>query len=147
MCTTVPSTLLAKHDVEKIKTIRPLNTSLNPLQENRQPRAGREGRGETSREQTGRNVYAHMEKKSRTGDFFLFHQKEHDNTIICHTLNPNVGVHGPLVNYECNRDIINKKCRLSDSYYRTPSVHSRYIIILMLLNTRNIIEPKSRIFH
>ena len=47
-----------------------------------------------------------MEKKSRTGDFFLFDQKEHDdNTIICHTLNPNVGVHGPLVNYECNLGI------------------------------------------
>lgn len=38
MCSTVPSTLLAKHNVEKIKTIRPLNTSLNQLQGNRQPR-------------------------------------------------------------------------------------------------------------
>lgn len=65
MCTTVPSTLLAKHNVEKIKTIRPLNTSLNPLQGNRQPRKSggrRGGGGEVELGADRPEVYVHTEK-------------------------------------------------------------------------------------
>lgn len=81
MCKTVPSTLLAKHDVEKIKTIRPLNTSLNPLQENRQPRNS-EGRRKGRRDEPRADrpeVYAHMEKVKQ----LLFFIKRSTMIMLC----------------------------------------------------------------
>lgn len=64
------STLLARHNVEKIKTVRPLNTSLNPLQGSRRARAVRvrerarvcEGGG--GRRLRGCGLCAHGDKKS-----------------------------------------------------------------------------------
>lgn len=68
MCTTVASTLLARHNVEKIKTVRPLNTSLNPLQGSRQ--AGRRKR--RRRERLRAEVYVHMETRK---SFYCLNQE------------------------------------------------------------------------
>lgn len=45
--------LLAEHDVEKIKTIRPLNTSLNPARKQTRQGVGGGGGGETKMRKNG----------------------------------------------------------------------------------------------
>lgn len=73
MCTTVPSTLLAKHDVEKIKTIRPLNTSPEPTsrKQTTENSEGRRGGGdELSAYKPA--VSANMGKVPKKVFFFFF---------------------------------------------------------------------------